>query len=515
MSQGSENKGGSLLPERWQELRQRLTVPVLAFVFFFGVLYIFRAVMLPFILAVVIVYLMEPMVRGMTGVRLLRRRIPRWGAVVAVYITFFTAVTLFSVAFVPALTMEITKAAEELPRYFNEVRERHLPRWSERIEAVLGYFGDTPDEDVEAVIVQARAVVGEAFAEADRAQDIDVLAAVDTSGGQPLLLIGSERSLATQIRPDGGSGAGGWDASRVAFTLVRDPVSGGMAVLMGENELRVQPADDGSYALRFVAPGTPESSRTRFSLEREIVRGLSTAVESGSAYAGDLLGLIQSLLEFVIGAFVMLILTFMVAAFISIDLPRIMGFVRSLIPQLYSSAYEELLQRLNRGLSGVIRGQLVICSINGVATGVGLWVLDVDFALMLGIIAGVLSLIPIFGTIISTIPAVLMGLVQGFSTALLVLVWILFVHFIDANFLTPKIVGSSSQLHPVVIIFALVAAESGYGIFGALLAVPVASIIQTLFLFLLSRARRGETGEAPSPATMLAVEGPEPPPGSA
>jgi predicted PurR-regulated permease PerM len=132
----------------------------------------------------------------------------------------------------------------------------------------------------------------------------------------------------------------------------------------------------------------------------------------------------------------------------------------------------------------VIRGQVAICIVNGVLTGIGLSILQVKFSLLLAVMAGVLSLIPIFGTIISTIPAVLVGLTHGFVTGVLVLGWILVIHFIEANILNPKILGDSAEIHPVIVVFALVAGEHYFGLIGALLAVPTASIVQSGFLFI-------------------------------
>ena len=195
---------------------------------------------------------------------------------------------------------------------------------------------------------------------------------------------------------------------------------------------------------------------------------------------------------FVINAFVQLILVFMLAAFISIDSPRLMSNIRELFENKEGEAeqFDEFKNRLARGLSGVVRGQLIICCINGTLTGLGLWIFNVDFSLLLGFIAGLLSVVPIFGTIISTIPAVLLGLIQGPIVALLVLAWILVVHFIDTNFFTPKIVGSSANLHPVVIIFALLAGQFAAGVLGLVLAVPTASVIQTTITFILESTQK-------------------------
>ena len=198
------------------------------------------------------------------------------------------------------------------------------------------------------------------------------------------------------------------------------------------------------------------------------------------------LGLGRKMIEKIVGSVFTLFLTFMVAAFILVDTERILSFWRSLVSKKYHARYNDLLKSLDKGLNGVVRGQLIICLINGILTFVGLLVLGVPFAFTLGLVAMVFSLIPIFGTILSSIPIVIMGLTISLSTGLLALAWILVIHFIEGNFLNPKIMGTSAQIHPAIIVFVLVTGEHMAGIAGALLAVPVYSILQTFFFFLKS-----------------------------
>jgi predicted PurR-regulated permease PerM len=162
-----------------------------------------------------------------------------------------------------------------------------------------------------------------------------------------------------------------------------------------------------------------------------------------------------------------------------------MAFFRGLVPAESRKSYDELLRRMDRGLSGVVRGQLMICIVNGVLTYIGLVLLKIKFSLLLAVVAGMLSVIPIFGTILSTVPIVLFGLTSGLTSGLLALGWIMLIHFLEANILNPKIIGTSAHIHPVIVIFALLAGESAFGLMGALLAVPTASILLTLFQFFL------------------------------
>ena len=153
----------------------------------------------------------------------------------------------------------------------------------------------------------------------------------------------------------------------------------------------------------------------------------------------------------------------------------------------------------------MIRGQLVICLINGVLTYIGLMVFDVKYELILAVVAAVMSLIPIFGSILSTVPIVLAALVSAdvgidIARAIFITLWIIGIHFIEANILNPKIIGTAAKIHPVLVIFALVLGEHSYGLVGALLAVPVASIVQVLFLYFRKKAWRGEpSGVAAAP----------------
>ncbi|MEE8395475.1 MAG: AI-2E family transporter, partial [bacterium] len=206
----------------------------------------------------------------------------------------------------------------------------------------------------------------------------------------------------------------------------------------------------------------------------------------------ELLRLSRTYLVAVVSSFFTTFLVLMISAFILIDPARLPNFVRSLVPERFHPNFQDLLVRLDHGLSGVVRGQVMICLLNGALTGVGIAIIGVPFVITLSLIATLFSLIPIFGVLISTIPIMLIALTVSFSTAVLALGWILIIHFLEGNFLNPKILGDASHIHPVLIVFALVAGQYLGGIMGALLAVPVFSLIQSSFLFLKGLAERAE-----------------------
>jgi predicted PurR-regulated permease PerM len=207
--------------------------------------------------------------------------------------------------------------------------------------------------------------------------------------------------------------------------------------------------------------------------ERASAKVASWLVAGGGGLFG---GVIHSITSFV--------LVLMLAAFMIVDRARIASWFASLPPPGLRPQYLRLMEYVDRGLAGVIRGQLIICLVNGVLTWLGLLILGVRYAEVLALVAGVFSLIPVFGTIASSIPIVLVALATGgIEKGLWALAWICMIHLLEANLFNPLIMGTNAEMHPVVIVFALLAGEHAFGLWGALLAVPTASIVQSCFKY--------------------------------
>lgn len=216
---------------------------------------------------------------------------------------------------------------------------------------------------------------------------------------------------------------------------------------------------------------------------------LGQAVRDGMVRASEevktglprLVGYAQTLVGRVLAFVFTFFFTLMIAAFVLVDWARIKGFVFSLFPSDHRERYDALLGRIDISLSGVVRGQIIICLVNGMLTLCGLLLLKVKFAFVLSSVAMVLSLIPIFGSILSSVPIVLIGLSQGWKIGFGALGWVIGIHALEAYFLNPKIMGAAAKIHPVLVAFALIAGERTFGIVGALFAVPVASILINVF----------------------------------
>jgi predicted PurR-regulated permease PerM len=211
----------------------------------------------------------------------------------------------------------------------------------------------------------------------------------------------------------------------------------------------------------------------------------------------DILSASRSIATAILASIFMLFFMLMVAAFMSVDLRRIKDYCRTLVPSEYEEDVRFLVRRIDRSLSGVVRGQITICLVNGTLTFIGLVIFGVKFAFLLATVALLFALIPIFGTIISSVPIVLIGLSQSWKTGLGMLLWIIGIHALEAYVLNPKIMGSAARIHPLVVAFALIAGERSFGLIGALFAVPIAAIAVACFDFARIKAQ-GRTEEEPT-----------------
>jgi predicted PurR-regulated permease PerM len=399
------------------------------------VVYIFRAVVLPFIFAILVAYILAPLVDRLAKFKVAGRPLPRGAAVILIYINIIALLALFIGYFIPKLSGDFARLFREAPSLFKKLNEDYLPRAGAWVDDHLG--------------AGIEAAAPDATSKPDEPARHDIVI-------EPL--------------PDG--------KLRVDLTglvLEVDPTNGGRYLI---GSPKVEETDGGGE-------GRWERSIKQWIAERVKTTELESrrAIEYGQRFVAG-----------VLSGFARMVLVLMVAAFILIDLQRLRGFIRSLVPAVYQRDYDRIAAGIDRGLSGVIRGQLVICLINGALTFVGLSLFKVRYPLLLAAIAALMSLVPIFGSILSSIPIVVIALVSSGSfdlkQGLYVLGWIILIHLIEANYLNPKIMGDAAKIHPVLVVFALIAGEQSYGIVGALFAVPVASIIQTIFVYFRRRQFR-------------------------
>jgi Predicted permease len=138
-------------------------------------------------------------------------------------------------------------------------------------------------------------------------------------------------------------------------------------------------------------------------------------------------------------------------------------------------------------LSAYLRGQLLLCLFVGGMATLALLIIGVPFALVLGVVAGILEALPFVGPILGAIPAVLVALLSNPMSALWVAVAFLAIQQVENLLLVPRIAGKSVKLHPAMVMVVLVVGNELAGLVGMLLAVPITAVLRDLFKYLYLR----------------------------
>jgi len=157
------------------------------------------------------------------------------------------------------------------------------------------------------------------------------------------------------------------------------------------------------------------------------------------------------------------------------------------VPLCYRDDVAQVGKEIDQVLRKFIKGSLLVAFWVGLLTALGMYIIGMDFFVLIGILVGITNIIPYFGAIISAVPAILLALLKSKWLALYVLGLILLIHQLESSILTPRIIGSSVGLHPLLIIFALLAGAQLWGFVGLLLAVPLMAILKVLLKHLYLR----------------------------
>lgn len=222
-------------------------------------------------------------------------------------------------------------------------------------------------------------------------------------------------------------------------------------------------------------------------LEQMVTQYLGTVA---SWAAGVLGGIVGSGLA-IFNTLSLVFITPIVGFYLLRDWHHILATIDMNIPQAYAADIHTLAIRCDRRLAGFIRGQAVVCAALGGFYAIGLTLAGLDFGLAIGIFAGLVSFIPFVGSISGLVLSVSVALFQfpDWTSVIIVAAVFLAGQALEGNFLTPWLVGDRVGLHPVWVIFALLAGGAVFGFVGLLLAVPLAAVLGVFVRFALERYR--------------------------
>jgi predicted PurR-regulated permease PerM len=189
-----------------------------------------------------------------------------------------------------------------------------------------------------------------------------------------------------------------------------------------------------------------------------------------------------------------LVLIPVVAFYLLRDWDRLVATIDRVLPRSVQPTIAHLARESDQILGAFVRGQLLVMLALGVFYGAGLGVVGLTVGPLIGMVAGLLSFVPYLGFIVGFVAAIVAALVQYGDWAHVLLVCGVFVvgQLLEGYVLVPKLVGDKIGLHPVAVIFAVLAGGYLFGFLGVLLALPAASVIMVLLRYLLERYRMSE-----------------------
>lgn len=191
-----------------------------------------------------------------------------------------------------------------------------------------------------------------------------------------------------------------------------------------------------------------------------------------------------------VSVFSLVVVTPVVAFYLIYDWHRMISSVDGWIPVRQRETVRELAREIDAAISGFVRGQTAVCLILGSFYAVALTLSGLNFGLLIGLISGLITFVPYVGSMTGLVLSLGVAVAQfwpNYASILIVLGIFLVGQFVEGNVLSPKLVGESVGLHPVWVIFALLAFGYMFGFVGLLVAVPLAATIGVLSRFALRR----------------------------
>ncbi|HXT36772.1 MAG TPA: AI-2E family transporter [Chloroflexota bacterium] len=217
---------------------------------------------------------------------------------------------------------------------------------------------------------------------------------------------------------------------------------------------------------------------------------------AGTGVASQSISIVSGVLNTLIDIILILILS----VYLTANGPKIAKRLRRETPLTQRWRTALIITIVNQVVGGYIRGTLAMATLIGILVGGGMLVLQIPYAILLGLLAFFMEFIPIIGVLISGAVCVVVALFKGWVLAVIVLAYFVVVHIIEGDIVGPRVMGKAVGIHPATALIGLVAGTEIFGIWGALFAAPLAGLLQAIG----TAAWRESRGSEP-PAVVQAV----------
>lgn len=222
-------------------------------------------------------------------------------------------------------------------------------------------------------------------------------------------------------------------------------------------------------------------------------------------YSGQAVDVAQGLVITLFTGLFNLVLVVVISIYMLLDAPRLSRFLRRVFPS--DDPSDDLVTRAERALLSYIRGQTLVCLVIGVSSGVALWILGVvgifpdgeHYALAFGAWTAVAEVIPYLGPWLGFLAPAVVAATESLTAVIAVALVYLAIQQIEGHVVIPKLMGGAVKVHPLVVIFALLAGEEAYGLPGIFLALPLVAVCREVGVFLLGHIGLESWRGAPIP----------------
>lgn len=454
---------GSLLGQRI-----RLALGIAAALVAIWFVYTVRGILAPFVLAFVFAYVLTPLVDRMEG-----RGLKRTPSILIIFLLVFTSLAFLVVFAGSKMTGEMVELSGDLLRPESREVELVLTNTDERRVFQLSLETSTQGET-------------------------NPFSVVDPPQGRLSLQPGSSAPVRVLVEPDTTSrvsgklliGYGTGPKIPLALLANGDEIMEYEGHLYGTLRVSATGIDFGDVGPNIV---TEISSQVAaFEPQIQSIVGKDVDLEAliktyGSQLIDILLGRTTQLLSGVVSGIMLVVIVPFVAFFFLKEGRRITHGLIELVPNNYFEIVLNLMHSINNSIGGYIRGQLLAVSVVALLSVTGLSIIGMNYALPVGVVAGLANMIPYLGPLIGIISATIVALATGGGSALVMKVIILFllIQIIDNVLIQPMVVAKSVDLHPLVVMVVVMIGSDLWGMVGMLVAVPVTGILkvsgQTVF----------------------------------
>ncbi len=224
-----------------------------------------------------------------------------------------------------------------------------------------------------------------------------------------------------------------------------------------------------------------------------LTQGISMISSISTTVAANLMSLITNSVSFVFNLLVGVVISF----YFMLDRERIWKSLGTLCPARWRERIKSYVYIADGVLSQYLRGLLVLVIFMAVVTTILMQLLGVRYALVIGIVTGVMEVVPVFGAWIAAVPAAAFALLDSPYKALMVTVAYVVLQQLEGNILVPRVMGKRVGVHPIAIIVGMLAMNSILGFTGILLSVPIMGIIKLLYINIRQHMaeKKGESGK--------------------